>query len=262
MKKTLITLVALAGVATANSDNLLWTLDCTQGQYDITMGAAWTGNPYQPNTSYDFSADSTFTTRPGYAYVNGTDKISMEEAYIGVKLADSFTISMNCSLTGVGSTTQTSTTQTSFTLLEVSESLTWEFGVMYNTITSTVTLSANPGTYTLSNVTSHGTYDYTDISNVTLTMSGGVNEVGKVSVYINGQLASTATMAADNRHKNSNVNHGLTFLQKRDHSDGRFGFIGGVSSVSLYNAVTVPEPTTATLSLLALIGLAMHRKRK
>lgn len=257
MKKTLITLVALAGVATANSDNLLWTLDCTQGQYDITMGAAWTGASYQPNTSYDFRADSTFTTRPGYAYVNGTDKISMEDAYIGIKLADSFTISMNCSLTGVGSTTQTS-----FTLLEVSESLTWEFGVMYNTITSTVTLSANPDTYTLSNVTSHGTYDYTDISNVTLTMSGGVNEVGKVSVYINGQLASTATMAAGDRHTNSKVNQGLTFLQKRDHSDGRFGFIGGVSSVSLYNAVTVPEPTTATLSLLALIGLAMHRKRK
>ena len=255
MKKTLVTLVTLAGVAAANTDNLLWTLDCTQGKYAITTGAAWTGNPYNPTTSYDFR-DTTFTTQPGYAYVNGTDKISLENAYIGVKLADSFTISMSCSLTGVGSTTQTS-----FTLLEVSESVRWEFGVVYNTATKTVTLSPNADTYTFSNVKSYGTYDYTDITNVTLTMSGDAGKDGDMSVYINGNLAATGTMAAANRHKNSNVNHGLTFLQKRDHSDDIFGFIGGVSSVRLYNAV-VPEPTTATLSLLALAGLAMRRRRK
>ncbi len=50
---------------------------------------------------------------------------------------------------------------------------------------------------------------------------------------------------------------GITFYTQASYNDASFG-----ASAAAINSVLVPEPTTATLSLLALCGLAARRRRK
>lgn len=253
MKKTLITLMALAGVSCAYADgNLIWSADMSHGDYSITNGENFSLSASNQWASNDF------TTMPGYVYVNGSSKVSFEGGSVGLKLAETFTVSMDCKLTGVGSDTQTS-----YYLMKISESASWEFGVVYDTNSGAITLAANNGTYTLSDVKSYGSFDITDISNVTFTMAGELLEPGAMSVYVNGTLAASGTMAGGNRHDTTNVGGGLTFLRDRDDNQGAIkGFVGGVSAVHVYSGIVIPEPTTATLSLLALAGLAARRRRK
>ena len=50
---------------------------------------------------------------------------------------------------------------------------------------------------------------------------------------------------------------GITFYTQASYNDASFG-----ASAAAINSVLVPEPTTATLSLLALCGLAARRRRR
>ncbi len=252
MKKT-ITVLTLSVISCAYAEgDMIWSADMSQGSYSITNSTDFT------LTAATTWSSSDFTTMPGYVYVDGTNKVSFEGGSVGLKLANSFTISMDCNLTGVGSSTQTS-----YFLMKISETALWEFGVEYNTDTRAITLSANSNTYVFSDVKSFGSYAISDISNITFTMAGEPDQAGIMSVYVNGTLAASGIMAQGNRHSTSSIGAGLTFLRDRDDNNGAIkGFVGGVSSVHVYSGVVIPEPTTATLSLLALAGLAARRRRK
>ena len=218
------------------------------GTYAVTTGDAWTQeSPYSPNTSW---SSTDFTTMPGYVYNDGSKKISFEGAATGIRFADSFALSVNCSLTGATSESLASTT---VQLMQLCETASWQFNVTYDTQNQTIGFGGNP---TLNGVQTFGTFALADITNITLTMYGGVGEDGLVTVYLNGNKAASCTMAGTNRHSTSNINAGLVFLADRQ-SPSTSGVVGGISSVSLY----VPEPATATLSLLALVGLAARRRR-
>ena len=249
----MITMLALAGVSITYAEgDMIWSSDMTQGNYAITNSEDFTLTAETTWSSGDF------TTMPGYVYVDGASKVSFEGGSVGLMLSNSFTISMDCNLKGVGSTTQSS-----YYLMQISESAGWEFGVEYNTNTGAITLSQNANTYTFSDITSYGAYAITDINNVTFTMVGEANKDGVMSVYVNGTLAASGIMAGNNRHDTSTINSGLTFLRNRDDKYGSIkGFVGGVSAVRVYSGVVIPEPATATLSLLALAGLAARRRRK
>ena len=103
-------------------------------------------------------------------------------------------------------------------------------------VSSSVTENAGQYTYTINVI---------DSESNTLLVSGshtGVSKNGVTSGYFGG----------------TNVMLGF---------GGHFGdgesphAVGEYSNVKIYNAV-IPEPTTATLSLLALCGLAARRRRK
>ncbi len=258
MKKTIITLLALAGAAcAANEDNLMWTVDFTKGSYAITTGEAWGEGSYTPNTSY---GSQDFITMPGYIYSDGDKKISLEGS-AGLKMCDSFTLSMNCKLTGDVLTEHTHDDVTStvdlsqYWLMSVGESAQWYIGALYDTETKQISVGYD--NYTMSGAASYGTFDLTDIKNVTITMSGAPAGAGLITIYVNGSKAAEATMSARDRHDRTTLSSGVAFL---NYMSEHAGVVGGVSSVSFYNKA-IPEPTTATLSLLALAGLAARRRR-
>ena len=74
---------------------------------------------------------------------------------------------------------------------------------------------------------------------------------GNVSLHLDGTLAATATIALTGDIKNITLGGG---------TDNDYRMTQTVHSISM--AKVVPEPTTATLSMLALAGLAARRRRK
>lgn len=253
MKKTLIALVALTGAAmAANEDSLLWTLDFTGGSYAITTGAAWTGGSYAPSTGW---GSQDFNTTAGALTSDGDKKVALEGANPGVGLGSEFTLTMNVNLTGTGGN---DTSDTAYWIVSLNQNQgSWYIGAQYDTTTQQVVVgNAN---HTLTNVASYGTYALSDIKTITLTMEGALNAAGTFTIYVNDQKAAEATVAAGDRHGNAGFNNGVVFMNKMSEHDG---VAGSITSASLYSGVLVPEPATATLSLLALAGLAARRRRK
>lgn len=258
MKKTLIALMAVAGVVNAaNEESLVWTLDFTNGSYAITKGAACPDN-YSPGTGW---GSQDFTSNEGALTADGDKKVALEGANPGVGMGDSFTLTMDCSLTGVGGN---DTSDTKYWLMSANQNqASWFLGVQYDTTTKQITFGNS--NHTLSDLKSYGTYELADIKTVALVMNGAVNTAGEMAIYVNGSMAASGTMAAGDRHGNSDWNNGVAFMNKMSEHDGVAGTITGASlyNTALYSTTpSIPEPTTATLSLLALAGLAARRRRK
>ena len=97
---------------------------------------------------------------------------------------------------------------------------------------------------------------------VTLTMTFSTS---KTAIYVNGELAATATAAMDNR--------AFTYLALGSwvgaSNNGRLSesvhslslYKGAMTAAEVKELVSVPEPTTGTLSLLALAGLCARRRK-
>lgn len=112
--------------------------------------------------------------------------------------------------------------------------------------------------------------------NVTLTLNAGntlnVRELAVGSgVDIIVTLSNEEFLTLDNREFNifsvengaidfSEVN--FTFTDGEQYKSGTISATGGTISVTGSQLIAVPEPTAATLSLLALCGLAARRRRK
>ena len=247
-------LLALAGAVAASESDLLWTVDFTGGSYAITTGDAWTGGAYSPSTNW---GSQDFDTTPGALTADGDKKVALEGANPGVGLSSEFTLTMNVNLTGTGGNDESDTAYWIASLNQTQTS--WFIGAQYDTTTQQVVVgNAN---HTLTNVTSYGTYALSDIKTITLTMAGAQDAVGTFTIYVNGTKAAEANVAAGDRHNRSGFNNGVVFMNKMGEHDG---VAGSITSASLYSGVhtpVVPEPATATLSLLALAGLAARRRR-
>lgn len=253
MKKTLIALLALAGVAAADYDTTqLWSVDMSQNAY----------TPTNQKATFDYKtqwSSTDFTTLPGYVS-NASDKISMEEgtAAGGLLLDSSFILTMDCKLSSVQNANGTNT------LIDVEKNASNHFYVYYDNSSSAVTLGSVG--FSLSNSSSEGTFTLTDITSVTLCYENKGAGAG-LSVYVGTENGYTLAATADvTSLPNSNGDYGFVksigLLNKMENSNK---VIGGVSSVSAYSVVSspnVPEPATATLSLLALAGLSARRRRK
>lgn len=251
MKKTIMILLAMASAVTASESDLLWTVDFTGGSYAITTGSAWTGDAYNPGTGW---GSQDFDTTPGALTSDGDKKIALEGSSPGVSLSSEFTLTMNVNLTGTGGN---DTSDTSYWLVSLHQTQTsWFIGAQYDTTTQQVVVgNAN---HTLTNVVSYGTYALSDIKTITLTMAGAQDALGLFTIYVNDTKAAEANVAAGDRHDHSAFSNGVAFLNKMGEHDG---VAGSITSASLYKGVLIPEPTTATLSLLALAGLAARRRR-
>ena len=266
MKKYIAIATLLAvGSAFANAAELLWSADMTTGTYAFTMGSAWTGDAYAPQTKW---GSQTFVDGKG-VQTNGDNKVSFETVnaglpssveYPGIKLSDEFSLQFFVDLTSADSSA-------SAYLCEISESLSWGFYLKYDANSDQFSFVAGSGTYTFTDSTSNATIDsLSGIKSFTITMEnkGEADNDGRysglLSAYAGDTLIAQATMAAGNRHSTSTVKAGLSFLNKREGSDGVAGII---SSVSLYTGI-IPEPSTfgllAGLGALALVGTRRRRK--
>jgi len=269
MKKTIIALFALAGVAAA--DSLFPDLLQTEGETTTTTmnwlgntnpakdfldnapgltgknvsllteekvakvfasasdltAAGWHATTAQMGHNNTYSVSTTDSTKDVYVSANNAFKFTGRNAYEGEFVA--------CSVAASGLLQDSPES--------VVTSITLEFDVTPASGGVTFSLWAWNGT------TATSLLKGATVNNATL---------GKSDVY----HKFTAT-AEDNTIKVSNLSLGTNdtiIAVWGNSSGGGSNIIAGLTSS--YSISTVPEPTTATLSLLALAGLAARRRRK
>ncbi len=211
MKKTLIALMALAGVAAAAT--------ITE---DTSMYKG--GDLYSAAFEYSFTLGETFAVTGDY---------DLLLAYYQINDGSNYTVNA-FKLTSGGVLT-----------LDRGKTLTLTDGALTDastlgTVHNSSTFTAGGEAYTL---TTPGTY--------TIQYLGGTNDHAAANLLLDGVTVATFTGGAHNMNGAGN---------------GTELFNAGTIFYNVNAAVTaapaVPEPTTATLSLLALAGLAARRRRK
>ena len=222
MKKTLITLLALAGAAMAEGEN--WILS-TAPEYNGTEGASYAG--------------VCFTLASG-----DTERFSVTGGELTAKVALS-----SISLTERGNHDLPADrvlyiTDSNNTYLGSSAVFTKETG-------SDVAVFDFGGTITLN--TEETYYAYLLGSADVNGWTAGETTVSSGQYYSSQLAAAGGSLTADNA-----ANWGCLTSQK---GLAFTGFVP-VMSISVTALPSVPEPATATLSLLALCGLAARRRRK
>jgi len=212
MKKTIIALLALAGVAAAAP---LTLTSPTDGSLTSSNAAvAWSEN-YSTLTSWELSFTLTDTTL-GDAIIFGTDR------------------------DGSGAAGYLLSTDTDGSLEVYARNI----NVTYSKSTAAGVVTAG--------------------TPVAITFSFVADE----NQYTNEIVGGTFTVKAGEATSSWAVKDGLEYTDLTNNSVSRFWTNGGAEKFSnitvakLDNNMVVPEPTTATLSLLALAGLAARRRRK
>ncbi|MDO4752195.1 MAG: PEP-CTERM sorting domain-containing protein [Akkermansia sp.] len=225
MKKTIIALMALAGVAVAAEKT---TKELTFADFNTELAGV---SAFKPS---EYTLTLTFT---------GTDFNNYGSGFL-LKLADNwgvFTqagayIAMENTNTNDRTwVTPTSTSGTTFTWTSTdttTDSL-LDSWVSKDTNGNQAQPGVNGMTFTLA-VTSSG-------STITLGMTNGT-----ISVIETGYVVNLANIELQDGSATNDPNQGVT----------------SISNASITYTPTVPEPATATLSLLALAGLAVRRRRK
>ena len=222
MKKTIIALLALAGVAAADT-------------YELDMKAVTFG-----------SAD---TLTKGNEAMNWADGAVYETWYMEFKLTevtrDGYIATITAGPGGSNSSgLSVSAKAGSITLGTGSSNVISSAGSLEFTTTDTLTFAYYDGTAYLGNMT---TKEYISASTglpSTTTMTSGTSRA-----WANGNPGTTQI--------------GATSIASLDDLDIPAGYTLDMGTLMTTGvAQSVPEPTTATLSLLALAGLAARRRRK
>ena len=271
MKKTLITLLALAGVAAA-ADKVqidFGRYDAqTEGYYNIYVAEGYTTS----NTAANYvngatSATTTHSLTLGEQEITLTYQHTTDQGYCGGK--------------GL-IPTLTTTEEADWKNAYVGD---LPSGVQGNVWDGITTQSANDGgthtltfsnlaagTYTLS---AFGGYNGKDtMANMSITLGGGLSANWSYQGCLNGTWSESATATGSSITMNTagseQTDHGYYFtadsitVQEGASLSVTITGTGGYARTPL-NYVSlqmVPEPTTATLSLLALAGLAARRRRR
>ncbi len=243
MKKTIIALMALAGVAMADTTLLDVDFTALTGNTNDNLPAGWTAGQWNGNGNtpyYNFGTNGAVVGQPWKQNYLTTelDIDSMAECTIDLTLYNSGEDTGNMFFLS-------------------SDTYSVVIGNSYN---------SNSEIYvgTLSEAVGR---DYvcfqnnTKINPTVLDNSTGLN--------VSGDIAYTLTMKDGNMTIAATLSNGSTWSTTitgmEDVTFTKIGFLNdgapGTSGVKDIT-ITVPEPTTATLSLLALAGLAARRRRK
>ena len=269
MKKTLITLLALAGVAAA-ADKVqidFGRYDAqTEGYYNIYVAEGYTTS----NTAANYvngatSATTTHSLTLGVQEITLTYQHTTGQANCGGQgLMPNLTTDEEANWKNAYVGDLPSGVQGN-----VSDGITTQ---TYNGGTHTLTFSnLAAGTYTLS---AFGGYNGKDrMANMSITLGGGLSANWSYQGCLDGAWSESATATGSsitmNTQGNAQTDHGYYFT-----ADGITVEEGASLTVTItgtgdyartplnYVSLMVPEPTTATLSLLALAGLAARRRRK
>jgi len=223
MKKTIIALLALAGVAAADT----YELDMK----DVTFGSADT------------------LTKSNEA-MNWADGAVYETWYMEFKLSDVTATEYKATITaGPGGSNSSglsvSAKAGSITLGTGSSNVISSAGSLTFTTTDTLTFAYYDGTAYLGNMTTKKYISASTDLPSTTTMTSGTSRA-----WANGNPTGTTQI-------------GATSIASLDNLDIPAGYTLDMGTLMTTGvAPSVPEPTTATLSLLALAGLAARRRRK
>ena len=255
MKKTIIALMALAGVAVADT---------------VITGADLTWDVSTPNKDCTTVNAGNLTYSGGGWWVNGPTGTLAQSITLGLDQVLEFSYSCDFS-----------TSNSVLTLALANNNGAVVMGKTYNDNvclgTTTETGDAVARGYAFGSTNNSGAVanitSYTALkdgvgenaNNVTFVVNSGstvnTNDVTFTVAYNTTSSQFVGTLAYDGH--TAKIDLGETFSVNAITAtfDGASAFVGHVNDIQL-KVTTVPEPTTATLSLLALAGLAARRRRK
>ena len=243
MKKTFITLLALAGVAAAAPERgeQLWTLTFgtdINGSTDYLV-TNYGETTYAPSTTYDIEG----LTGEDYVSTNGSNKRVHTQWSNGSGLTWNGHFEVEIVF---------------FVPENFANNSKWPV---------VAELSGNGTSLRFGPYTQQSNAFYVDGVNLTknevetpLTLTTGTKHTASLSVFegtvtlkLDGAVAQTGTLA-------DSVSGNITDIALGGNSGDAYRLQENVYSISAYKLI--PEPATATLSLLALAGLAARRRRK
>ena len=238
MKKTIITLIALASVAAATESNV------TPITLDVTFG----------NCAQTTASAATLTIEEG-VMTGSVQSLVQTDTTTAVSLQTSGAAGTNAAVftpnTNVGNGAPWTAT---FNFDNVNKALT-----SLDSINLGVVLFDSSGNYQQGGATWTGGITFT----ATITDSTTASPLGTFAYTLeprNGQGSTPyAITLAGNSIDLTNVSSFDMELELTNGLSG--GTFAGLSSMGFTGTPVVPEPTTATLSLLALAGLAARRRR-
>lgn len=298
MKKTIIALMALAGITVA-ADSYTWnggaTIDsvgwANRDNWLPTTGTTWTNNSSDENVGKTLTYWNDSSNGPGTTGSNMWGDIYVAGATGTVGNQDSFTLegwSLDLHLTdGANLTFKRVMKFQGGTTIDIDATSSLSFYSYYGSNDGGAITLNNKGTFTLgySKRTQGGDgfvmnlFD-TGIANLLAENTGGTNTAKITS--ISAQLTSTAAGIQERIlvNKGSGLDYDGT-ATTYSFTDANGNVMVAVDSLDALQTatrssyyvtkddagikvsyVTVPEPTTATLSLLALAGLAARRRRR
>lgn len=263
MKKTIIALLALTGVASAASVGYS-SMDETQKD-GIVLAWDFSDGVATPDVG-SVSGSFTLNTESTAAVLNS----SSDHPWTG-SLADSFAAG-NFTLSFDIYKFEASNWQTLVSLYSANagngDSLSLQIGVTNSGELSVFNEVAGGTGYagidTDGNIGTGLTSSYSGSD--TITLVSDMTDTQTLTLYVNGkQIGQYANWTASEGQALKGLQFGATFGGGRVFPDAEIG------NVALWNkalsatdvaGLLVPEPTTATLSLLAMAGLAVRRRRR
>lgn len=260
MKKTIITLLALAGIATADTTpTVLWDLDFTSTGVVINTADGITTTLVNNSTRTDDISNGAITLNNEYLKLN--------QSAGNLSYSDEFTLVAVVQL-GVQPGYSAENLSTWPAIFGLGETDAWAWKPSYYTATSTFHLDKNgfdgyvdeqyksSGGITYTQPTEAGTYGDT------ITVALQNNGKGTLTLYVDGEVAGYTTITSANEYGSNKLIKVFNFGARNDGGNASNIILHDAQFVSGLTIQIIPEPTTATLSLLALCGLAARRRRK
>ena len=255
MKKTLITLLALCGVASATDATLVWDLSFNNlNQTVVTNGS---GNDY---SSLTITMNGS-TVTDGICATPANNRVTITDSAPTLRMMDSFSFVVkggaDVAVANWG------------VLFGLGEDNSWNIKVANNANGNLTLLEEG---YNISDKVGSTATPYGSMGTYIVTVdNGGKTQAGTstaaLTLYYNGAQVATGTLGAINCTTQPldtfalggrNIGTG----NSTDFSFTNVQLYSGVLSSTQISQLSVPEPTTATLSLLAVAGLAARRRRR
>ena len=253
MKKTMFMLAALCGVCAA--DTLSWDLLSTSEATNWELGKKLEGYEVRgPAVIQDgvFQLSGTIHWQQGYG-VYDIEDITMSK---GDVLTFAYTINVQSN----GGTPQKDA-QAALSLVGTNNTIVTGMGYKFTqTQYGLVTTDATKDCYVIGNNWSGNAVNVSNTSNIAPITAGAITLSGTISWSDTENQFVLDMIQNDGQNKTFNLGTTVDVKQIGLVLDGGSDTVPTISGLTLtYKAV--PEPATATLSLLALAGLAARRKR-
>ena len=242
MKKTLAALMILAGVAMGAEPLLTMNFTALTGNTNDNTPAGWTAGQWNGSNNfpyYSFGENGAVVAQPWKQnYLTTTLNLDSQGAYditftlynSGEDTGNMFFLSSDTYSIVIGNSYNSNS---DIYVGSLSEAVGRDYVCFQTNTKINPTVLANSTDLNVS-----GTISYT------LTMNGG-------NMTVDAALSNGATWST-------------TITGLEDVTFNKLGFMtdGAVGTAGVMNITVIPEPATATLSLLALAGLAARRRRK
>ena len=257
MKKTIITLLALAGVASA--DSTILTFDQTDHSFDTDK---WSLNG-TPSTAGEHTATTTLNDGTGVSFhiSNGRiwEKTVLTNEWVNTEAVSFMNSELGTSLTGTD-LTSIKTVASGYFYNRSTLTLDFTDNVSYSN-GSEIVFYLLVATSNDSNTAPYKDFSVDGLTNTTVHWANATDEGGfydniqksmespvgqQILVRVQGTLTETQS---------------VTFEADCDKNAWSMAAYNVASASPVVPVIPVPEPATATLSLLALAGLAARRRR-